>query len=269
MITYLIDLYRIFAFPALRKISHLSEIPVVYSVGARDGLASSKLQYLQRHDAIRSLGFEPDAEEVSKLEKSRCLSRVMPYAVGRSTGAAILYLTKMRGASSLYPPDLSVLKDLTPLAQLFEVEKEVKVELKRLDDLIDKENLPQPHLLHIDAQASELDIIEGLGQYLEDVSVITLEAQTYPVYCGQKLFHEIVEYLWKQGFVCCQIDEPNDSPVFSPFFVEANVSFVNLRKLRSGCMRTKLLMELVRLGEHSNSRWKTAVSKILHYFRLS
>lgn len=267
MITSLIDCYRSIAFPVLNQIAQLPDKPVIYTVGARDGLASSKLQYLHRHHALISIGFEPDGEEVARLIQSNSLTRVMPYAVGNKSGTATLYLTKMRGASSLYKPDMEMLTELTPLAPLFEIEKEVAVELKRLDELIEKEGLPAPHLLHIDAQASELDIIEGMGRHLDELSIITLEAQTYPVYQGQKLFHEIVEDLWQKGFICCQIDEPNDSPVFSPFFVEANVSFVNVQKLKSGCLRTKLLMDLARLGEHSNSKWKAKVSRVLNFFR--
>jgi len=263
MIQKCFDVYRRLAFPVLGKLGNLREHVVVYTIGARDGLPSSRLQYLHRQNAITSVGFEPDPEEAARLGKAGVLTHVLPFAVGRVSGAATLYLTRMRGASSLYPPDIDLLRQLTPIAEEFQVEKKLQVELRRLDELIDSEGIPPPELLHIDAQASELDILQGAGRYLQGVSVITLEVQTYPVYRGQKLFHEIAEWLWKEGFVCCQIDNPNDSPVFSPFFVEANVSFVHRSKLESGCERTRLLMELARLGEHSTSPWKTRVHKLL------
>lgn len=132
--------------------------------------------------------------------------------------------------------------------------------------MIPAENLPLPNLLHIDAQASEPDILEGAGSFLDGIYVITLEAQIYPVYQSRKLFHEITAMLWEKGFVCCQIDDPNESPVFNPYFVEANVSYVNLKLLDENHELTQMLRVLARLGERSQSRFNAWASQRLRAF---
>jgi len=53
------------------------------------------------------------------------------------------------------------------------------VQVCRLDKLIDFSRLLKPILLKVDVQGGELDVLEGLGEFIYDIDIIVLEVSMY------------------------------------------------------------------------------------------
>ena len=82
----------------------------------------------------------------------------------------------------------------------FDETARVPVELHRLQDLIDSAEVPPPHFLKIDVLGFEYEVLLGLGDRLDSVVALELEAQFDEMYWGQALFHQIYQWLFSRGF---------------------------------------------------------------------
>lgn len=91
----------------------------------------------------------------------------------------------------------------------------------RLDAWMKNSGINKIDLLCIDAQGSTLQVLEGLGNEIKNVSYIITEVYFTPAFYGEALFEEIFEYLSKNGFNLI------DCPKIGPF---ADVMFYNTLK---------------------------------------
>lgn len=55
------------------------------------------------------------------------------------------------------------------------VQGEIEVEIETLENLIVTNEIPQPEFLKIDAEGSEVDILEGLGKFITNVNAAVIE----------------------------------------------------------------------------------------------
>jgi FkbM family methyltransferase len=74
------------------------------------------------------------------------------------------------------------------------------VPMRRLDTLIPEFGLKSPILLKIDAQGTELDIVEGAEQILQLIDIVILEATFFSFNREQPLFDETLAYMLSRGF---------------------------------------------------------------------
>jgi FkbM family methyltransferase len=78
--------------------------------------------------------------------------------------------------------------------------KRYTVPVRTLCNLID-EGLPLPTVIKIDTQGSELKILQGMGDHLDQVSVLLLETWLVRSYEGKTpLLHELIGWLAGKGF---------------------------------------------------------------------
>ena len=159
--------------------------------------------HVPAYDNLRRLGacevwsFEPLPEAVSTLQEAcEPNEHVLPYAIG--TGEADeLKVCASQPLSSLYEPDAHTLDYLGRWHKAMRVVDRLPLKTHRLDDLDD---IPQPDLLKIDVQGSELDVFRnGRAKLSGAVSVIS-EVAFVPLYRNQPLFHEQANELAQQGF---------------------------------------------------------------------
>lgn len=80
------------------------------------------------------------------------------------------------------------------------VQNEITVETVSLASLVAEYQLPAIDLLWMDIQGAELMALSGLGEHLNDVSLIHTEVEFTEVYSGQPLFAEIAGFLAQRGF---------------------------------------------------------------------
>ncbi len=74
------------------------------------------------------------------------------------------------------------------------------VETRRLDDVFDERGESGPHLVKLDAQGAEQEILEGCGDRLAHTTLIETEANLLEVYRGQPTFTELSGFLAERGF---------------------------------------------------------------------
>ena len=62
-----------------------------------------------------------------------------------------------------------------------------------------------PQLLKVDVQGYELEVLKGGARTLSSVEAIIAEVSFFRFQAGMPVFHELVESLRRQGFVCYDV----------------------------------------------------------------
>lgn len=179
----------------LKEISALllreDEVTVV-DAGAAGGL-HSRWKPVAGH--LRSVGFEP-------LEEQREYGRnlILPYALGSSTRAGELLVTRRVSMTSLLPPAHELLSRFWDKPGHTEIVEKIPVELRRLDDLAQAHKI-RPDMLKIDVQGAEYDILEGARECLRGpIIAAEIELSFIERYDGLQPFCAVVSLLQEQGF---------------------------------------------------------------------
>jgi FkbM family methyltransferase len=76
----------------------------------------------------------------------------------------------------------------------------IQVDVAPMGDFISAGQLIAPAILKIDVQGFELDVLKGSESLLSRFSCIYCECSFIELYTGQKLAHEIIEWLGQRGF---------------------------------------------------------------------
>lgn len=139
---------------------------VIYDLGANIGL--SALWFSSIFPKAQIFGYEPvpDNYHIALKNYENVSGKVFPIAIGNARFKTKMLLTygntgAHRLASHLYPG--------------FQIQSEIEVQVESLEDLISKGEVPPPDLLKIDAEGSEVDILEGLGAHLKNVYAVVIE----------------------------------------------------------------------------------------------
>lgn len=187
------DIARLF------KLLETHKIDTILDVGANDGGYGKMLRRGGYIGAI--LSFEPLANAHAKLMQSAegdAAWAVAPrMAIGSSNGEIEINIAGNSTSSSILPMQ-SLHESAAPQSRYVGTEK---VPLKRLDGVahtvIEKSrNL----LLKIDTQGYEMPVLEGAEALLSSVHGIQLELSLVPLYEGQVLYKEMIDWLSVQGF---------------------------------------------------------------------
>ena len=76
-----------------------------------------------------------------------------------------------------------------------------RVPATTIDTLVGELDLSPPHLLSLDVQGAELEVLRGCQQTLPHVALAVVEVSFFPFFRGGSEFAEIVEHMAKVGFV--------------------------------------------------------------------
>lgn len=172
-------------------------INTVIDVGANKGQFMLKMQSLLPQATIYS--FEPLPNIFKILEKKVTATNVKIYnlALGNSTGTVEMNISGIDESSSLL--DMAdVHKDAYQGSEYID---RAEVQLDRLDTVLGKENLQDNILLKIDVQGYEQDVLLGGEQILAQARVVLLEAIFNPLYKGQWIFSELLQFMEERNFV--------------------------------------------------------------------
>jgi FkbM family methyltransferase len=172
-------------------------------VGARGGV-NDDLAALA--PATHYVGFEPDAEECQRLNRSGISGgwkqvRFLPVALAAAAGEFDLNLYSKRGCSSKYTARQDLGK-LFARGDFYKLDRTVRVPCQRLDDVLAAEKIEEPAFMKIDVQSMEVEVFDGAPRTLqEDLAGIRTEVSFFPMYEDQPLFAEVDQRLRKDGFV--------------------------------------------------------------------
>ena len=173
----------------------------VIDIGARGGIHA---RWNSFSPLLNVIGFEPDENECQRINetaKSKSYElKCLPYALGKDNNSkASLHICKEPGCSSLYEPNLEFVKQFY-FAPNMEVVNSYNLTLTTLRDICDKYEII-PDCIKIDTQGSELDILMGMQNILDNLKFIELEVEFNPQYKNQPLFSDIDLFLRKKGFL--------------------------------------------------------------------
>lgn len=99
-----------------------------------------------------------------------------------------------------------------------------KKSVSRIDSLINNGTIKdKPDFVKIDTQGYELEILNGLGNYLNDARMILLELNFIDIYHNAPLMAEVNQFLFDSGFVayeiCSLIRRPLDHALWQSDFI--------------------------------------------------
>lgn len=99
----------------------------------------------------------------------------------------------------------------------YPIESGRKVFTQRLDDIVEKNNLPRPELIKIDVQGAELDVLKGAEQTLKSTRWLILELPNVEYNVGAPSAGEVILWLADRGFQCVRAkfcDNGHDADYF-------------------------------------------------------
>lgn len=146
---------------------------------------------------VRITGFEPDERSYNDPSFEASGDRIIPVALGAESGPRTFYLTRKKEVSSFLKPNREYV-DLFPNSERWDVINQTTLHVELLDNLIDQLN--DVDFIKLDTQGTELEILQGGINVLDNVLAIELEVEFVPIYQDQPLFSEILTFLNLMGF---------------------------------------------------------------------
>jgi FkbM family methyltransferase len=116
-------------------------------------------------------------------------------------------------------------------ARELSLEREVLVPVQTLDTLVEKHQLARPHLLKIDVEGAELEVLQGAALTLRSTDAVIAEASIAPRFHGGTSFEELVAILSAHGFAafdfldCFDYPEPGRLYQADVVFVRSDATF--------------------------------------------
>lgn len=198
---------------ALGKLLSAHEICVL-DVGARPKPKKPHL-YEMLAPVAKLLVCDPDKEITNHMEtfyRSRKWRSVKVYdcALGEKKDTKNLFITKQPGLSSLLEPNMDVIshyysdnKDRYKNLDYWRVARQDTCDVNAIDSIINE----SIHIIKLDTQGSELDILKGGVKALQkNVSALIVEVSFQQFYSKQALFSDIDIFLRKLGYVLIDIE---------------------------------------------------------------
>jgi FkbM family methyltransferase len=182
---------------ARRRMFKKAGTDLVFDVGANRGQYA---QELRSHGyGGRLVSFEPLPACRRILEAAATqdeLWKVEPTALGREALVRPFHVTENLSSSSFF----RVLERSTNAAPQTRHVETIEVEQRRLDSY--SHHLVGARSVHLklDTQGSELEVLSGASGILGELSTLECELSLTHLYEGQPLIHDVLTFLYAQGF---------------------------------------------------------------------
>jgi len=204
--------------------------PIIFDIGANNGSSVKEFKSWWPNAVIHC--FEPQEECWNDLniliedynDNSIILNK---YAVGNKPGISAEFYThdittgqsgfnkvNFESQDSIYINQLKNSKDLNELEKYKDsLNQSRTVEIIRLDDYMEKFNINNVHILKIDTQGFEPEVLESLGERLPDIDLVITELMFYDYYDRSLSFLDIEKYLLPSGFQLYDISHISKNPM--------------------------------------------------------
>ena len=188
----------------------------ILDIGANRG--QFILEAIKWHPNATFYAFEPLPMERTRMERVLAgLPRVsiFPFALGEADGSVEFQVSSAADSSS-------VLKQTKLQSEFFPGTQNIgqhDVQIRRLDNVIDRSALIGPVVCKIDVQGYELNVLKGFGDLIDAVDYLIIEVSNVPFYQGAPNSAEVISFLAERGFridgmynmygprsVCLQLD---------------------------------------------------------------
>jgi FkbM family methyltransferase len=254
----------------LAKILELERPTAVVDIGANPIDAEPPYRKMLADRLCTVVGFEPQAAALERLNAHKSdFETYLPYAIGDGA-PAMLRTYAAPGLASLLRIDHSIARVFN-LHELGKLEAETPIETLRLDDV---REIAALDLLKIDAQGSELTILENGKNRLADAVAVHTEVSFVPLYEGQATYRDIDAELHRHGFIphsLAWINKRMIAPIYfedRPFAAlnqvfEADVVYVRDFTKRDR-MNTGQLKHLAMIAHHCYGSYDLTMNCLYH-----
>jgi FkbM family methyltransferase len=175
-------------------------LPRVYAIdaGAHGGLSEHWRRFERWLDVD---AFEPNSVECQRLNRGAPVNlKWHARGLARRTGSHKLYVLNRPTGSSLYPPNEPVISRYSDRSY-WGLRETLDVDCTSLDDFLREGPHGSPHLLKLDTQGSELDILQGMSDaHWPSVLGAEIEVEFAELYAGQPLFPDVHRFMLAKGF---------------------------------------------------------------------
>jgi len=187
-----------FIFNKEKLLNILPAQPIILEIGAHVGTDTVEFRDLFPKAVIHS--FEPLPSNFRRLvNRTKSLGiHCHQLALGSINGKSKFFV------SSGYTGDASSsLRRPTGHLKIWpkiKFEKEIDVDVRRLEDWLFENSIEKVDFLWMDSQGTELEILKNSGNILQSVKAIHLEVFLMELYENSPLYPEVKQYLEKKGF---------------------------------------------------------------------
>jgi len=176
-----------------------SRIYTIIECGSRDGLDTLALFNYYHPSRIYSFECNPESIKICKNNlQHNPFIQLIEKAVYNENKMMDFYATDMERSVDKNIGASSLLWHRDNEVEFFQ--KKIQVEAVRLDDFIRLKKIKTVDLLCMDVQGVELQVLEGLGDKLNDVHYIITEVSFEHYYEGDCLFDDLKRFLYWKGF---------------------------------------------------------------------
>jgi FkbM family methyltransferase len=105
--------------------------------------------------------------------------------------------------------------------EIFPEDQYITLKSETLDSVVEKYNFPKPDFIKMDVQGAELDIIKGGKNTISYCKKMILELQKVEYNIGAPLKDDVINYMNKIDFYCCD-------PLFCNNGPDGDYGFINL-----------------------------------------
>ena len=188
----------VFIAPEFRQYYEQYPLALV-DIGASGGL-QKHWRPARKH--LRVIGFEPDQRAYSDLINTAGskFTEYLNIGVYKEKASLDFYLGRKQEVSSMFKPNRGLL-DRFPEAERFDILETVQIDTDSLDNQFREHQIRDVDFIKMDAQGSELYILQGAEGLLKDTVVgLEIEVEFAEIYQGQPLFQEVDSFVKGFGF---------------------------------------------------------------------
>lgn len=199
--------------------NEISNPEVILEIGSRDAIQSIQFSRLYKKAKIYAFECNPSSIAVCRKNASKYKNiEVVPFAVfNKKTKLSFYVVNRNKGASSIFKPNDRYIK--MPNIK-------IRVDSIRIDEWAKENNIKNIDLVWIDLQGAEYEAFEGFGDLLKNVQAIYTEVELVELYHKQKLFENVKQLLYDNGFYLKKLIVNNN--------YWGNAIFLN-KKLKRSC----------------------------------
>lgn len=203
------------------------DMPVIFDIGSNDGQSLKEFKSIWPKSYVHC--FEPQLECIKSLESivesyDKNTVFINKYAAGNKNAENIPFFShdltsgqsgfnriNLNSKDSLNLKKISNKKEYVEYTSTLNKERLVKV--KRLENYLNEKNIKHIDILKIDTQGYEIEVLEGLGIYLSNVSIVLTELMFYDFYEKKLSFYDIEKHLDPNGLKLYDISHISKNPL--------------------------------------------------------